>query len=448
MSIRARRAGLAVAFCALVLGCATEPTGGSGARRSTVSIDLSGARRAGSPGRVSVASRIVLTVTPAAGDAQTLTAELKRGQFSADFEVAVPDGGVRFQVEVFNSDELLLFSGDTTQEIREDGFQVLVDLLARKPFLVVGPDSLARDTSTTNLGLLATTLDVRNVGVDTLQWQLNSVVGSTASTPPLEYCAHSPTQPCLQISPFQGSLLPRTSDQLRLRATAAKQEAYRLLFGSNVGGVEVEMVVPAAYSGRGSATLDGRITAQEWGAAPAISFPVALGGGQTTAGTLRIMNDDSFLYLSLAFRRDSVGWASDRYIVSLDFDDDADGAAADGDDGLVASLLRPTLGDTLLQSGIDDYRVSPPDCPPGPLCRLPDGSDDAPNDGHFAARNDGQNTMIEIAKPLQSSDPQHDFSLQPTRMVGFQILTSFTTGSALTNSYWPAGDAWAVFVVR
>jgi hypothetical protein len=395
-----------------------------------------------------VASRIVLTVTPEGGPPQQMTTQLQRGEFNADFAVEVPTGRVRFQVEVANNDGLLLFSGDTTQAIQSDQFQVVMNLLPRTPFLVVRPDSVARDSSTTSLGLVATTLAVLNRGADTLRWSLDNVVGSTAGTAPLEFCADAPAQPCLRVSSFAGSLLPGDSTRISLRGTSAQQEAYRLLFGSNVGGVEVNLVVPGAYSGRGSATLDGRITTQEWAGAAAIGIPIRLPGGQTSAGTLRVMNDDDFLYLSLAFPRDSVAWATDSYLLSLDFDNDADGTAADGDDGFDAAVFEPSPTDTLARPVLDNFRASPPDCPSGPSCRLSDSGHDRSNEGQYAVRNDGRSTMIEMAKPLRSGDLLVDFFLQPTQMVGFQLLTSFQTAGAPVTTLWPAPDVWAVFRVR
>src|SRR5688572_14769409 len=109
-----------LALGSLALGCA-EPTAGGGARRSTLSIDLAGVRGTES-GAVSVASRIVLTVTPDRGAPQTFTAELARGAFGAEFPVEVSDGMVNFGVEVFNGEDLLLLAGDSTIEIRRDGF--------------------------------------------------------------------------------------------------------------------------------------------------------------------------------------------------------------------------------------------------------------------------------------------------------------------------------------
>src|SRR5207244_6177151 len=96
----------------------------------------------------------------------------------------------------------------------------------------------------------------------------------------------------------------------------------------------------------------------------------------------------------------------------LEFDNDNDGIAENGDD---VFLVNPDIG------FIDDYRTNLPPCPPGgpeAQCGPMDTATGGTNDGAGAFVNNGVESIYEMSHPLNSGDAGHDFALHPGDAVG------------------------------
>jgi len=105
--------------------------------------------------------------------------------------------------------------------------------------------------------------------------------------------------------------------------------------------------------GVGTATVDGILSPGEWDAAGSIDLVINLPGGGTEAATLFVMNDATDLYLALRFARSVVDPGNS---LVLEFDNNDDGVAANGDDVIV---FNPAVG------FFDGFRTNEPPCPPG-----------------------------------------------------------------------------------
>jgi hypothetical protein len=173
---------------------------------------------------------------------------------------------------------------------------------------------------------------------------------------------------------------------------------------------------PVSLSAFGAATVDGISSAAEWDNAGRVHLlakvPPSDGGG-TTPTTLLVMNDGSHLYLALKIARSSVGGATNPV---FDFDNDNDGARAEGDDhfGMSVGIFQ--------QAELRDvFWTTQSPCLGPALCGLLDIDHGGTNDGTAAATNDGSFSYIEISHPLDSPDDTHDFSLASGDTVGFNL---------------------------
>lgn len=176
-----------------------------------------------------------------------------------------------------------------------------------------------------------------------------------------------------------------------------------------------ESVVKSTF---GTATIDGVLSPGEWNSTLAISFtanlPAADGGG-TTPATLYVSNDASNLYLALKIARTSLGGTTNSV---FEFDNEHLGGLApqEGDDvfGMSIGIFSPA-------TFLDSFRTYQPPCPVG-ACGLADIAFGGTNDGSAAGSNDGLYTYVELAHPLNGSDPAHDFRLKPGDITGFNLV--------------------------
>jgi hypothetical protein len=196
-------------------------------------------------------------------------------------------------------------------------------------------------------------------------------------------------------------------------------------------------------SGAGSATIDGVLSTGEWDHAGSINFPVNVpiaDGGGTTAATLYVMNDASNLYLALKIARASFGGVTQ---LDFEFDNNHDGAKADGDD-----LLFMSVGVFSPPMFADDFRYTCPGdvpgsagCAPGDTVSAVGFPPPGSTDGATAATNNGVFTTIELSHPLNSADDAHDFSLALGDTVGFTLnvnLSGLVPGSVSSaDTYFP-----------
>jgi hypothetical protein len=186
--------------------------------------------------------------------------------------------------------------------------------------------------------------------------------------------------------------------------------------------VHILMTIPAhghhpgtVLTSFGTATVDGVMMPGEWDGAAKVEFLAnvpANDGGGTTPAILFVMNDEINLYLALVVQRSSFGGATNPV---FEIDVDHNGVIEEGDEGFGMSvgIFSPA-------NFRDSFRTTQPPCPENALCGFADTDFGGTSDGITAASNDGQFTVIEIARPLDSGDI-HDFSLQPGDRIGFQL---------------------------
>ena len=173
-------------------------------------------------------------------------------------------------------------------------------------------------------------------------------------------------------------------------------------------GVEARAHEPGVWlSGWGRAGIDGDLEAWEWKNAGQAPFTITTPQGDTTDGTLFVMNDGRNLYV--AVRVAYVSWGTG---FSMVFDNDhGGGKLTDGDDRFVA---HATFYDYV-------HLVSAE--PPGGVTSARDDIQDGSRDGRAALSVRDGETFIEAVHPLASGDA-NDFSLKPGDTVGFRMTLS------------------------
>ncbi|MGH8443384.1 MAG: hypothetical protein ACRETF_10845 [Nevskiaceae bacterium] len=169
--------------------------------------------------------------------------------------------------------------------------------------------------------------------------------------------------------------------------------------------------------GRGTAQLDGVISAGEWDDAGRIEFDARVplhDGGGTVPATLLAMHDDANLYLAVKLRRPAYGGATQPI---FEFDNDNDGVLFEpGDD-----IVHMFVGEFTAPQFWDVYRYPCPgsEDPSFAGCSARDVDGGGSSDGAAAPGLDGTFTTIELSHPLDGADDAHDFSLAPGATVGF-----------------------------
>lgn len=171
--------------------------------------------------------------------------------------------------------------------------------------------------------------------------------------------------------------------------------------------------------GTGTAQIDGVMSAGEWDAAGRLDFlasvPPEDGGGATPA-TLRVMTDETQLYLAVTVQRPSYGGVTQSI---FQFDNDHDGVLFEpGDD-----IISAAIGIYQPPFFVDVFRTpcEGSDDPGFAGCSGYDASDGGTTDGDTAMSSDGTTTVIEISHPLDSLDDAHDFSLVAGATLGFEL---------------------------
>ncbi len=164
-----------------------------------------------------------------------------------------------------------------------------------------------------------------------------------------------------------------------------------------------------ALSAFGTASVDGELGAGEWDTAARVGFPVALPAGGTVDASLYVMNDADNLYVAVVLFTSAA-----QSIVRVNFDNNHDGIAEVGDDAL-----------RIDESGFhDEALIAGPPCTAESTCFVPDSDQGGTNDGAGAFIATAGQTVYELAHPLNSGDPGHDFRLGPGRTVGFNVQVS------------------------
>ena len=181
------------------------------------------------------------------------------------------------------------------------------------------------------------------------------------------------------------------------------------------------------FAAFGTATVDGAFSPGEWQTAAALSFAAAAPGGGSVPGELRVMNDDSNLYIGV--RLGTTATAG----VAIGFDNDHDGVRfEDGSDGLALMALAEGFVDTVLSARGG--------CPPSAVCGFDDDELGGTIDGSGARTVGASETIIELSHPLDSTDDLNDFSLRPGDVVGFGLQVSLEGVLTVVVPFDPLGD--------
>jgi hypothetical protein len=115
------------------------------------------------------------------GEERTLTQVLGPGDDETTFDVTVDAGTARFSVDVISNNGTPLYRGETSATIEADGFAVSITPQAINPVMVVLPRRATFDTTTFTSGnavlrVYGAIVRVRNPGLDTLKWRVDSLV--------------------------------------------------------------------------------------------------------------------------------------------------------------------------------------------------------------------------------------------------------------------------------
>jgi uncharacterized repeat protein (TIGR01451 family) len=200
---------------------------------------------------------------------------------------------------------------------------------------------------------------------------------------------------------------------------------------NNSATASVPVVKPPAFSGSGSATIDGVLGATEWGGAACQSIyvwiPNATGApNAVTPATLCVMNDLTNLYISLKFAQSAVEPGNS---LGVEFDLDNDGVMEEGDDVFV---VNPELSPAF----VDDFRTLTVGGCSGGICGFRDVDHGGSNDGQAVFANDGSVSVYEVSKPLNSGDSRDMAKCAGDTVGFFMSLRMIGAGAS-----WPAGFA-------
>ena len=125
---------------------------------------------------LSVADTVHLTIA-SGGKELTLTRILGPGDDETTFDVTVDAGTARFSVDVISNNGTPLYRGETSATIDADGFAVSITPQAINPVMVITPRRPAFIlTDNGQIRNFTATVRVRNAGLDTLRWRVDSQV--------------------------------------------------------------------------------------------------------------------------------------------------------------------------------------------------------------------------------------------------------------------------------
>ena len=179
------------------------------------------------------------TLTIASGGQQTtLTQALADNEPVVTFNVAVKSGAANFTMEVASNNQTVLYRGQASATIENDGFMVPITLqpvgapvmvLARRVPVAFTSDSVQ--------------VEVRNRGSATLTW----FVDSLASQNVVSCHPHSvPTSSCLgpASSALTAGVVDTASIQFQIAAGQPRPTSRAVVFGSGVGTATVNVTIP------------------------------------------------------------------------------------------------------------------------------------------------------------------------------------------------------------
>ena len=165
--------------------------------------------------------------------------------------------------------------------------------------------------------------------------------------------------------------------------------------------IQIAACPPPVLTACGTPVIDGVVNAAEWAGAATYDMAVRTPHGGTSPARLYVMNDALNLYVGFRFERPAPDSGNS---LAVEFDNDNDGTAENGDDVI---LVNDASG------FFDDVRTNLPPCAPGSppaACGPEDTAMGGTEDGDGKFTNDGTYSMYEMSHPLSSGDI-NDFAL-------------------------------------
>jgi hypothetical protein len=165
--------------------------------------------------------------------------------------------------------------------------------------------------------------------------------------------------------------------------------------------IEIAACPKPVLSACGTPVIDGVVNLGEWAGTGTWDVAVRTPRGGTSPASFYVMNDALNLYVGFRFERPAADVGNS---LAVEFDNDNDGIAENGDDVILVNG----------GSGFyDDVRTNLPPCPPGsaPASCGPEDTDlGGTEDGVGFFSNNGIHSMYEMSHPLNSGDI-NDFAL-------------------------------------
>jgi hypothetical protein len=141
-------------------------------RQSQVQIDLRGLKTFSNSGNLqdvaSVVDSLNLKVLPRDGTDQLHSRKLTQTDSIITFDIEVERGPVEFNAEIFSNNQTLIYAGSDAFEVREDGFEVRIQLMPVNAILAIEPDSLFMGAD----GVFS----VLNKGTKQLEWWVEEII--------------------------------------------------------------------------------------------------------------------------------------------------------------------------------------------------------------------------------------------------------------------------------
>jgi HYR domain len=164
-------------------------------------------------------------------------------------------------------------------------------------------------------------------------------------------------------------------------------------------------------SGSGTATIDGVLAPGEWDGSPVASTTtLASYPGWPGDGEMRVMSDDTNLYVAMRIPFEPLTGFGVGGAISLEFDNDDDGVLEEAGDDFWSVNPAFQTNDGVFFA-----------CPPNPFaCSAVDTAVGGTNDLTASIGHDGSFVVVEMRHPLVSGDP-NDIALLPGGRVGFQL---------------------------
>jgi hypothetical protein len=173
------------------------------------------------------------------------------------------------------------------------------------------------------------------------------------------------------------------------------------------------------FAGHGTATINGVIGASEWAGADVRNVNVGMPAGGTVPAVLRVMHDNSNIYVSI-----DITGTTTAAVFQVDFDSDGSNNCSQNDDA---------FGVNISNFFFDTFHDVPSGCSTNA-----DVNTTGTSNGSGAVVSSGGHMVFEVAHPLDSGDAL-DVDLQPLEVVGMLAHTFLCQGACVETFFPPGG---------